>query len=157
MLDAFPEGLIRTSQAKMKSNTSALHTTALLAGVLVTLGFLLYRAALPKPIPGIPCARYSINRLFGDVPDALKYHAKTSETVVFLASRCEELKSLCGRFLGPGLYSLIAASKYDGATHSDKFGEPEMLIAQVPGYNGPQDSRVPSLWLSQRSARGCCT
>ena len=76
----------------MDSNTSALQTTALLAGVLVTLGFLLYRAALPKPIPGIPYAQYS-NRLFGDVPDALKYHAKTSETVAFLASRCEELKS----------------------------------------------------------------
>ncbi|KAM0797280.1 cytochrome P450 [Usnea florida] len=77
----------------MDSNTSALPTTALLAGVLVTLGFLLYQAALPKPIAGIPCARSSINRLFGDVPDALKYHAKTSETVAFLASRCEELKS----------------------------------------------------------------
>ncbi|KAL8942489.1 MAG: hypothetical protein Q9216_001633 [Gyalolechia sp. 2 TL-2023] len=77
----------------MDLNTSALHNTALVAGVLVTLGFLLYRAALPKPIPGIPCAPYSINRLFGDVPDALKYHAKTSETVAFLASRCEELKS----------------------------------------------------------------
>ena len=93
MFDAFPEVLSGTSQATMDSNTSALPTTALLAGVLVTLGFLLYRAALPKPIPGIPCARYSINRLFGDVPDALKYHAKTSETVAFLASRCEELKS----------------------------------------------------------------
>ncbi|KAL8660235.1 MAG: hypothetical protein Q9226_000037 [Calogaya cf. arnoldii] len=77
----------------MDSNNSALHTTALLAGVLVTLSFLLYRAASPKPIPGIPCAPSSINRLFGDVPDALKYHAKTSETVAFLASRCEELKS----------------------------------------------------------------
>ena len=77
----------------MDSNTSASHTIALLAGLLVTIGVLLYRAALPKPIPGIPCAQYSINRLFGDVPDALKYHAKTSETVAFLASRCEELKS----------------------------------------------------------------
>lgn len=77
----------------MDSITSALPTAALFAGVLVTLGFLLYRAALPKPIPGIPYARYSINRPFGDVPDALKYHAKTSETIAFLASRCEELKS----------------------------------------------------------------
>ncbi len=77
----------------MDSNAVALQTTALVAGVLGILGFLLYRAALPKPIPGIPCAPNSINRLFGDVPDALKYHAKTSETVAFLASRCEELKS----------------------------------------------------------------
>ncbi|KAF2160919.1 hypothetical protein M409DRAFT_70014 [Zasmidium cellare ATCC 36951] len=50
-------------------------------------------AALPKPIAGIPYDRKSANRLLGDVPDALKHHAQTSEMVTFLEKKCLELGS----------------------------------------------------------------
>ncbi|KAK5129842.1 hypothetical protein LTR08_002779 [Meristemomyces frigidus] len=63
------------------------------AGVLLLAGYFLYRATIPKPIPGIPYVAASAMRAFGDVPDALNYHAKTSETIAFLGQKCVELNS----------------------------------------------------------------
>lgn len=76
------------------------------AGLLVAVTFiglvLLYRAALPKPIPGIPYDRNSANRLFGDVPEAMKYHEQTSEMVAFLQKKCLDLGSpICQVFVRP--------------------------------------------------------
>jgi len=60
--------------------------------VLLTV-FLLYRRALPKPIPGIPYDKRSANRLLGDVPDALRHVGQTKEMGSFLLKRCIELDS----------------------------------------------------------------
>ncbi|KAL3426498.1 cytochrome P450 [Phlyctema vagabunda] len=70
-----------------------LHTLVMLATVVAAALFLLYRAALPKPIPGIPYDEKSARRLLGDVPDAFKHYSKTSEMMSFLAQRCQELDS----------------------------------------------------------------
>jgi len=66
---------------------------ALMASVLVVAGYLLYRAAIPTPIPGIPYVQRSATRPLGDFPDAIKYNAKTRELTAFLASKCVELNS----------------------------------------------------------------
>lgn len=67
--------------------------TSVAVGVALLGGYLLYRATIPKPIPGIPYDRVSARRPFGDIPDALKHLAKTSETLSFLITRCTELNS----------------------------------------------------------------
>ena len=61
--------------------------------VLLVASFAAYRYMLPTPIPGIPYNRASASRLFGDVPDALKHFAETSEMGSFLDQRCKELNS----------------------------------------------------------------
>lgn len=57
------------------------------------LGYLLYRAALPKPIPGIPYYTPSANRLGGDIPDAIKWQNDRKEFWSFLQERCKQLNS----------------------------------------------------------------
>ena len=66
---------------------------SLVASVLLLAVYLLYRAALPKPIPGIPHHEASAKRLFGDVPDMLKYQAETKEPMAFLTQQCINLNS----------------------------------------------------------------
>ncbi|KAK4549630.1 hypothetical protein LTR36_004931 [Oleoguttula mirabilis] len=69
-------------------------TLAFAASLLLLAGYLLYRATIPKPIPGgIPYVAASAVRAFGDVPDAIKHHAKTGEMIAFLATKCVELNS----------------------------------------------------------------
>ncbi|KAF2165555.1 hypothetical protein M409DRAFT_67337 [Zasmidium cellare ATCC 36951] len=63
-----------------------------LSGLLVA-GLLLYRAALPRLLPGIPHDAKSSRRLFGDLPDGLQYAARTKEFLSFLSWRCEQLGS----------------------------------------------------------------
>jgi hypothetical protein len=60
---------------------------------IVGVAYLIYRAAMPTPLPGIPYKKTSASRLFGDLPDMLSYMAKTRETVSFFASHCVELNS----------------------------------------------------------------
>ncbi|PTB37048.1 hypothetical protein M441DRAFT_175388 [Trichoderma asperellum CBS 433.97] len=67
--------------------------TVLVASVIVAAAILLYRAALPKPIPGIPYDEKSATRLLGDVPRALSHYKNTGEMMSFLAQKCQELNS----------------------------------------------------------------
>jgi hypothetical protein len=53
----------------------SLETTLLVGGTLVVL-FLAYRAALPRPIPGIPCNASAASSLLGDIPEMLSYARK---------------------------------------------------------------------------------
>ncbi|KAK4504608.1 hypothetical protein PRZ48_002569 [Zasmidium cellare] len=71
----------------------SLPTAGFLVATLAVALIWLYRAALPKPIPGIPYDEKSAKRLLGDVPDALKHHAETSEMITFLEKKCLELGS----------------------------------------------------------------
>lgn len=41
--------------------------------------YALYRSLLPKPIPGIPCNKDTVNRVLGDLPTVLQYQKETGE------------------------------------------------------------------------------
>lgn len=64
---------------------------AVLLSVLGLMPYLVYYAALPKPIPGIPYNRYAAQRLLGDVPEALKYQKQTGECTAFLGKQLAKL------------------------------------------------------------------
>lgn len=68
-------------------------STACVVLFIVLSAVLLYRWALPKPIPGIPYDQKSASRILGDLPDALKHLSETQEMVSFLVERCEKLDS----------------------------------------------------------------
>jgi hypothetical protein len=54
----------------------------LLAGVLLAGLYMLYRAALPKPLANIPYNRDAANKLFGDVPEMMGYVMRTKRIFV---------------------------------------------------------------------------
>jgi len=72
---------------------STIGLTAPVAIIVLLVGFLLYRWALPKPISGIPYNKKSANSLLGDVPDALRHFVQTKEMGSFFLKRCAELDS----------------------------------------------------------------
>ncbi|KAI5212138.1 cytochrome P450 [Aureobasidium subglaciale] len=49
-----------------------------LGAMFMTLIYVLYRAVLPKPIPGIPYNKKAANSIFGDVPEWLSYIKKNN-------------------------------------------------------------------------------
>lgn len=55
---------------------------AVLAGVVLLGLYVLYRAALPKPIPGIPYNKGAAGKLFGDVPEMMGYVMRTKRIFV---------------------------------------------------------------------------
>lgn len=82
--------------------TFSLPTVGLLAALIPLALVLLYRAILPKPISGIPYNQVAARQLFGDVPEALKYHARTEQMLGFLVERCKQLQSpICQVFMRP--------------------------------------------------------
>lgn len=50
------------------SRTAVIASVAILAAVVAVV----YRAILPKPIPGIPYNKASVSRILGDAPDVSK-------------------------------------------------------------------------------------
>lgn len=52
--------------------------------LLLVAGYLLYRAALPVPIEGIPYNKYAVRRILGDVPEMVKHRKQTSELFSFM-------------------------------------------------------------------------
>jgi hypothetical protein len=54
-------------------------TIAFVTVVVLTLSFFVYKAALPKPLPGIPYNKHSAHRVLGDVPDIAAHIARTTE------------------------------------------------------------------------------
>lgn len=75
------------------STNWSVYIYALLAVTLVYGLYNLYRAALPKPVPGIPCDNASRNRLMGDLPDAMKWMGERKEFWSFMQERCRQLNS----------------------------------------------------------------
>lgn len=49
----------------------------LVAGGVVLVLYLAYRAALPRPIPGIPYSEKAATKLLGDIPELLGYVKRT--------------------------------------------------------------------------------
>lgn len=70
------------------SSSAVLVVSAILVGLA-----LLYRAALPKPIPGIPYHYASARRVFGDIPSMMKWKKETNETFSWMTAQCKELNS----------------------------------------------------------------
>ena len=51
-------------------------------GAALIILYVLYRAALPKPLKGIPYNQDAAGRLFGDVPEMMRYVMKTKRIFV---------------------------------------------------------------------------
>lgn len=65
----------------MIANLSSSTVAVVASGALLIL-YLVYRAALPKPIPGIPYNKNAASKLFGDVPEMLAYVMRTKRMFV---------------------------------------------------------------------------
>lgn len=68
-------------------------TTAIAIGVVGIVLFLLYRAALPKPIPGIPYNHASAKSPLGDIPGMMKYRKETRQTFMWMTEQCKQLNA----------------------------------------------------------------
>ena len=55
--------------------------------------YLAYRAALPRPIPGIPYHKSAANSLFGDIPRLLKHYTAEKAITAWFPLQCIELDS----------------------------------------------------------------
>jgi len=66
---------------EMGAMISSIQDTVLL-GVLLAGLYLAYRAALPKPLGGIPYNRDAARKLFGDVPEMMAYVMRTKRVFV---------------------------------------------------------------------------
>jgi len=70
---------------KMGALFSSLPGTFIIAAVLVA-AYAGYRAALPKPLPGIPYNQAAAGKLFGDVPELMGYVMRTKRIFCWLTS-----------------------------------------------------------------------
>jgi hypothetical protein len=74
-----PSGVQRFSMIRLS-------TLALYSAIVLAVGYFLYRAALPKPIPGIPHNEESAKRILGDSSAAIEAQIKTGDTVGWILS-----------------------------------------------------------------------
>ena len=74
------------------------------SAVILAVGYLLYRAALPKPIPGIPYNEAAAKHILGDAPGLLEAITKTGTMLDWiihqLVKRNEPVMQLFLRPLG---------------------------------------------------------
>jgi hypothetical protein len=68
-------------------------STLAIFGTVLTICYLLYRAGLPRPIPGIPYHKASTRSILGDIPALLKHTKETSEVFDWIVAQCVELNS----------------------------------------------------------------
>ncbi|KAI7774563.1 cytochrome p450 [Diaporthe eres] len=68
-------------------------TTCGVLGLVLVLVYALYRAALPKPIPGIPHHEASANSVLGDAPAMVKHKQKYATTFDWMTAQTEKLNS----------------------------------------------------------------
>lgn len=74
------------------TNDFHLSTAGFLALVVAAVGYLCYRAMLPRPLPGIPYKKASARRILGDAPDLLKHKAEhAGDMYSYLADMAVEL------------------------------------------------------------------
>ncbi|PVH84306.1 cytochrome P450 [Cadophora sp. DSE1049] len=62
-------------------------------GVILTTLILLYRLALPKPIPGIPYNHASAKSILGDIPSMMKWKKETRETFTWMTEQARLLNA----------------------------------------------------------------
>ena len=73
--------------------SASLSTYGIIGVIILLAGWLLYRAALPKPIPGIPYNKEATRNIIGDVPTFMKWYSKRPEIYAWLSSQCVKLNS----------------------------------------------------------------
>ncbi|KAI0201517.1 hypothetical protein F4808DRAFT_459646 [Astrocystis sublimbata] len=113
---------IRNAAANVKlfAATHPSFTYAVGAGLVLSLSLLLlYRAALPKPLPGIPYNASSARNMFGDVPAMLSHIANEDGTFIsYLINSLEKLDApLVQVFIKPFGKPLLILSDYQEASH----------------------------------------
>lgn len=52
------------------------------AGIILVVSYIIYRVALPKPLEGIPYNKDAAKKLFGDVPEMMRYVMRTKRIFV---------------------------------------------------------------------------
>ncbi|KAK3070360.1 hypothetical protein LTR53_010602 [Teratosphaeriaceae sp. CCFEE 6253] len=112
---------------------------ASLAFLLVSLAvYLLHRAALPKPIDGIPFNPDAAARILGDVPAALAHHKQTSEMFSFLTSQLVKHNSAIVQLLHAALGQTLGDHR--GLSRDAGHNDPPhkgIRKAQDSKYHGP--------------------
>jgi cytochrome P450 len=68
-------------------------STTLVVSIILAAAALLYRAALPKPIPGIPYNQASARSVLGDIPGMMKWKKDTRELFSWMTAQCKNLNS----------------------------------------------------------------
>lgn len=77
-------------------------STYAVISLILLAGYSLYRAALPKPIPGIPYHKASARRVLGDIPDLARHRREHGTFHDWLSQQAVELDSpIYQLFLGP--------------------------------------------------------
>lgn len=77
-------------------------STYAVISLILLAGYSLYRAALPKPFPGIPYHKASARRILGDIPDLAKHRREHGTFHDWLSQQAVELDSpIYQLFLGP--------------------------------------------------------
>lgn len=79
MLHLATDTAFECSPLPLNAKMLSLSTIALVGVVFLGLGYYLYQAALPKPLPGIPYNKHSTKRILGDIPDLVAYRAETGQ------------------------------------------------------------------------------
>jgi len=64
-----------------------LSTIALYSAIVLAVGYFLYRAALPKPIPGIPYNEAAAKHILGDAPQLFEAITKTGTMLDWIISQ----------------------------------------------------------------------
>lgn len=72
----------------MSANFSSLEVT-LIVGIILLVSHIFYRAALPRPLVGIPYNRDAAGKFFGDVPEMMGYVLRTRR--IFVGVGCSLL------------------------------------------------------------------
>ncbi|KAL2156648.1 hypothetical protein VTH82DRAFT_1393 [Thermothelomyces myriococcoides] len=99
---------------------SSLQGTLLLGALLAGL-YRLYRAALPKPLPGIPYNRDAANRLLGDVPEMMAYTLRTGRVFCWLTS-------LTTRHQSPIIQAFVKPMGLPWVVVTDPFESQDILL-----------------------------
>jgi hypothetical protein len=68
-------------------------STLAIVGTVLTICYLLYRAALPRPIPGIPYHKASARSILGDIPAMVKHTQEAAQVFDWMAAQCVNLNS----------------------------------------------------------------
>ena len=120
--------------------------------------YLLYRAALPKPIPGIPYHKSSAKSILGDAPALVKHKDETQEGYDWMMQQCIELDSpIIQLFIRPFRRPIVFVTDFREAQdvllrrtkefdRSDFFGE--MFQGVLP--HSHLHRRSDAIWKAQR-------
>ncbi|KAG6368559.1 hypothetical protein INS49_002772 [Diaporthe citri] len=98
----------------------SLYSTLLWTSILAVL-YIGYRAALPKPLPGIPYDHDAARKLFGDVPEMMSYVRRTKRIFCWLTS-------LTDRHNSPIVQAFIKPFSLPWVVVTDPFESQDILL-----------------------------